>query len=141
MNGTPPSITTEQIQDSQANAESNLIQTPRDEPSELYQTVQSAETRLFRDVYSRDSNSSTYEKGDFIMNRSEFAWFTERFPSADIRRIAPYAGGPKNQKQNIYRVNAIQAPRSYKEASSGPNSSLWRSEMTKEYAAQVANGT
>ena len=61
--------------------------------------------------------------------------------SAQITRIAPYSGGPKNQKLNIWRINSLLPPRSYKQAVVGENNSMWIDAMKDEYALQIANKT
>ena len=78
--------------------------------------------------------------GDIIMNRTEHKWLTETFPQTPIRRIAPYAGGLRNQIQNIWRVGALLTPRSFNQAMS-QNRLMWQEAMKKEYATQMANRT
>ena len=105
-------------------------------------TNQSSNKPIFlKSICDLKSNTSTCPVGDVIMNKTEHALFTERFPNAQIRRIAPYAGGPKNQVLNIWRLGAITVPRSYRQATTGENNSIWKEAMNREYAAQIANGT
>ena len=125
----------------EAQVETSSTESTNSEPVESQSTAEPEKARRFKDVYSRDAPPADYQRGSFIMNRSEYNWFTETFPSANIYRVGPYSGGPRNQRQSIWRVNAIQPPKSFREASKGADSSLWMSEMRKEYAAQVANGT
>ena len=75
------------------------------------------------------------------MNQNQKAIFKDQFTSAFFTRVAPYAGGDKRSKMNIWYVNMVRAPRLYHQAIMGRDTPLWQSAMEREIKSHIENNT
>lgn len=120
-------------------------------------TTESSESSQIEPTIRTESNNSSNLKnyselgdlnllseqptGRIIMNRNQKAIFSEIFPTALFTHEAPYAGGNKTNKNSIWNVAAVQAPKSYNYAINGKDSSLWQDAMDREIKSQLENKT
>lgn len=93
-------------------------------------------------IDTKQQQHNDYPRGEIVMNKSERAWFKRVFPDSKFVSQVPYKQkGKGNHKLQVVNVAAIQAPRSYDKAMSGPHRPVFQPAMDREMAAQIAAGS
>ena len=79
--------------------------------------------------------------GRFVLNRTNFLKVKDRFPNAKFEFVGPHASSTRSNKRCLYRINAIRAPKNYKEAMQSPEADRWRAAMLDEHNSLINNNT
>ena len=86
------------------------------------------------------TNHTVQPTGRIIMNAKQRIWFKSVFPDAQFTSHVPYRKKlPDKSQGSIVNVNAIQVPRSFKEATTGTYKHIFCPAMDKEMASQIKN--